>query len=749
MKKLLLLLTIVSPFLNINKLLAGPGDTLTTIRSHNNVHMNWFGYFDRWAQFPASTSGPFYRVFLEYTLGCPTTGCSEWDYTTQVFLKHNTGQSDSTLQQAPRFTINNQTPDSLGIAINPVFTTSWNNTTQQTDTLWSNPISIFLYLNQNNPLLITDTIVAYPAWFWYYEFNSFGQISDSTFVQSDSTLYQQFTPYFNVFPIIENYEIARVITPYAGTFNNNWKWTYKFDITDFQHLLKDSVQISALYSGYQDGFTITLDFIFIEGTPAWPVIQMKKMFGGSFPYGNPANPIGNLMTPILHAKAPGTSRTETKLNITGHGFGGNENCAEFCPKNYLLLINGQQKESQLVWNNQCGWNPIFPQGGTWVYDRSNWCPGSAVKSFTTNITPWIGNNPAEIRFNMQNFTNINNNYCSYIAEAYLTDFASPSYPIEASLEEIIAPTNNPNHSRFNPICGNPEIKVKNEGENPIQSLLISYGINGATPSSHLWTGLINPREEKTIILPTPTNWTAPSQNPTLQFFAEIIQVNNQTDALGFNNKKTSDFTPPPVLPDSFLIYFKTNNRPQENRWTIEDQNGNIIQQRNTFPANQVTRDTLRLNPGCYRFKFYDNAGDGITFWANSAAGSGSLRLQEITSSGIQIIRNFPGDFGSGVDFSFTVGYKLPLETNNEKTWAIFPNPSNGNFSINAPNPISGNLQIKILDLSGRVLESSNLNSSNQSQFSFSTNNLAAGTYLIQLSINHQIEFSNSIIILPN
>lgn len=63
---------------------AAPGDTIK-VRTHDRVHMNWYGDYDRSTHFP--TQGKrFNKVLMHYTLGCPDKGCSEWDYTTQVIL---------------------------------------------------------------------------------------------------------------------------------------------------------------------------------------------------------------------------------------------------------------------------------------------------------------------------------------------------------------------------------------------------------------------------------------------------------------------------------------------------------------------------------------------------------------------------------------------------------------------------------------------------------------------------------------
>ena len=85
---------------------------------------------------------------------------------------------------------------------------------------------------------------------------------------------QQMCSKLLVNPIIEDFELGRAISPYGAYMNpndtngydENWKHRYTFDVTDFQHLLKDSVEIDAFYSGWSSGFSVTLNFEFI-GVP--------------------------------------------------------------------------------------------------------------------------------------------------------------------------------------------------------------------------------------------------------------------------------------------------------------------------------------------------------------------------------------------------------------------------------------------------------------------------------------------------
>ena len=714
-------------FLSTFKVHAGPGDTLFHVQSHDKVHMNWYGNFDRWAEFPAAGSGPYYRVVMDYTLGCPSTGCSEWDYTTQVFLRHRTGLLDSNAIQHPFFTVNGNSPDSTGISFSPTFSTFWDSLNQEVDTTFYPQVQVVLFQNPGQPGQATDTLTGWPVWTWYPLFDANGQVIDSVWWAADSVVQQSFTTTYQVFEVVEEYELGRVITPFSGTFGTGWSWRWTYDVTDYQHLLKDSVEIRAKYSGWQDGFTVSLDFYFIEGSPPLEALQIKKMFGGSFAYGNPNQPINNRMRPLMHKPLAQAARTDALLHITGHGFGGNENCAEFCSKAYYLDVDQQQRASAQVWRDGCGWNPIFPQGGTWVYDRSNWCPGDKVDWYRHRLNSWLGTDSSEIRFRMQDFVNINNNNTSYITEGYVIDYAAPSYPVEASLESILAPSNTLPNSRYNPICGSPVIQVRNEGAQTLTELSFEYGVEGGPMYNHTWTGQLELLETETIELPPIGSWF--NGFGQKKFVARIMQANQQTDALSFNNEKTSFFESVPQFPDSMVLFLKTNVRPNENSWELTDAQGQVVASASGFSPNAVLRDTLRLEPGCYRFRFLDSGGDGLSFWANPNAGSGLLRFERISTSGIQPLKIFQPDFGSGVDFSFTVGYEMQVDSEEKLHWTCYPVPTSHGLSIDLSMLAPGLYDLSLIDLQGRVLKAGSLNAD---LHHWDIRHLSAGVYLLQI-----------------
>jgi hypothetical protein len=74
----------------------------------------------------------------------------------------------------------------------------------------------------------------------------------------------------------------------SNGYTSSWKHKYLFDVTDYQALLKDSVEFRVFYSGWSSGFSVTLDFDFIEGTPPHSVLSVQNLYQGDGSYTNSA-----------------------------------------------------------------------------------------------------------------------------------------------------------------------------------------------------------------------------------------------------------------------------------------------------------------------------------------------------------------------------------------------------------------------------------------------------------------------------
>jgi hypothetical protein len=699
MKPVITLLSLLILTTFSKSLYAAEGDS-TKIRVHDAVHMSWWGEYNQWGVFPAAGTS-YRRINLDFTLGCPPVGCSDWDYTVQVEALHKTGALDSNLVNAPQYLVNGTASDTIYSNTTVVYSTFYNSVSGITDSLPAAQFWVMIYDDPANPFLLTDSMQVYPGNYYNYTYAAGGGIVDSVLVGSNYLWINVYTPAYVVYEVVERIELARVITPYGGYYNTSWSNTLHFDITDLAPILQDSVEIRAFYGGWSDGFALTLDFIFIEGTPPRTPVQIRNIYSsgpGGFPYGNTNDPIENYLVPVNMNLS--TSEVNAMLRIipTGHG-AGTANCSEFCIKNYRIKLDGIQAFQQQIWRNDCGLNHLQHQAGTWIYDRANWCPGEKGVIKEHEITPFITpGNPISIDMDLDTYTNsVAGQNPNYIMAAQLITFGAPNFTTDASVEEILAPNNDFYYNRYNPICNNPLIVIKNTGSGTLSSVNIVYGIKGATPSVYNWTGTLGFNQSEQVQLNS-IDWNSTSNTPD-QFYAYVTDPNGITDQYAYNDTMRTWIKFTPQYPSTIVVMVKTNVAYYETTYNIKDDQGNVIFSNGPLSASLIFRDTVVLNPGCYTFNMNDSGKDGLSFFANND-GVGYSRL--VNGTGPGVLQFFEADFGTRFSHHFTIGYLLNTpEVKKETIFHLFPNPSAGVVTVDIAFPSAESGKIEIFDALGR------------------------------------------------
>ena len=67
---------------------------------------------------------------------------------------------------------------------------------------------------------------------------------------------------------------------------------------------------------------------------------------------------------------------------------------------------------------------------------------------------------------------------SYSCALQFFQFEAANFSLNAEIVDIISPSTKDIHSRFNPVCGNPKIKIKNLGTTALNTLDIEYEMEG-------------------------------------------------------------------------------------------------------------------------------------------------------------------------------------------------------------------------------------------------------------------------------
>ena len=476
-----------------------------------------------------------------------------------------------------------------------------------------------------------------------------------------------------------NIELARMISPYGWKFDSTWHFTWHVDITDFAFLLHDSVEIEFKHTGYESntdrGWLITLDFAMTEGRPAVTCLGMDTLWCGSFPYGDTAKPIESLLQSI---KFHNDSAAFVRLRIvqTGHGMDDSANCAEFCNKWREVKFDDSVVNKRQIWR-ECGDNPLYPQSGTWIFDRANWCPGSIVHPDTYDfaVTP---NSDHTVDIDMEPYINPNKPSANWYVYAYLFYYTAPWAENDVSVEEVISPSQADEYSRINPNASRNTIRVKNNGKNTINALWYHYW---DWTLGNRWAGELLPQATADIDLaPGNTSYGRREFLVTINGVNETLSAYPHDDEYPYDNTGNSVLPSLEVLPPGLTLVVRTNKDTADNHWQLVDGQGKAVFQSDSAGIH-AGRDyvyDLSLKPGSYEFQLSDTAGNGLNFWYNVEGGYGYVRL--IDTAG-HLIKNFNSDFGNEIRYAFSVTDQPVNWPKQPPVCEIFPPRNQGKFEV--------------------------------------------------------------------
>jgi len=209
------------------------------------------------------------------------------------------------------------------------------------------------------------------------------------------------------------YEIGRYITPY-GIDNSAVTRGFEVDVTDFKSLLSGSVELYARIETWgADGWELSVDFDYIEGTPDYPyyavadVISYDDWSTSGVPYGVTNDPmVWDLDKSItIPANSEATS-LRTIISGWGHATPTDSDgrpCAEWCYRTHDVKINGANTFQHYMGPIGCGANPVSGQAGNWAPDRAGWCPGMAVPVRVNEFATAMAGNTVNFEYDYENW----------------------------------------------------------------------------------------------------------------------------------------------------------------------------------------------------------------------------------------------------------------------------------------------------------------------------------------------------------
>ena len=568
----------------------------------------------------------------------------------------------------------------LGLRPNTVFVsgdfTQTSDTVSVTDSVAQIPNIVEQYeVVSNSNTIFSDELNAVSKqeyWNATNKINTYGPDGEIIEIQdavSQGTLSAGTLQYFRRWP--SRLEIMSFVTPYGiGLDLGPDGKTWTFDVTHFTPILKGNKRMF-LSRGGQNQEEMDIEFLFVKGTPAREVLSIDQIWPTEQYQPNYTQIQQNttIFPPVTYPISSEVKGVSVRSAITGHGQDG-----EFRPRNHTITAD-DTTFTRSVWK-ACANNPIYPQGGTWIYDRAGWCPGMATDVAEYDITSRaLDGGEVTLDYNVESGSGDSR----YIVNNQIVLYGDYNFELEAGIEDILEPSTKVEYARDNPMCINPKMLIRNNGSELITSITIDYWVNDkANKSTFTWPCHLFSNGVEKIYFPIDNRVWSSTNTDNPVFSAEIVALNGQEDQYPANNVYHSTFEIPELYPPKIVLFYRTNAAASENTISVKNEWGRVLFERNDLQPNTLYRDSLTLGLGCKQLEITDSDGDGISFWANSD-GSGFFRIM---AQGGGILNIIEPDFGGGTIVNFTVLHALNVpEKELELGYKAYPNPTNGNITI--------------------------------------------------------------------
>ncbi len=550
-----------------------------------------------------------------------------------------------------------------------------------------------------------------------YIYDPDGNIADSVIITPTDSINVTELVYYNRYP--SKIELMSFVTPYGIYLDlgQNGK-TWYFDVTDYAPILKGRKRMT-IERGGQWQEDMDIKFYYYPGTPPRDVLDMRQIWKVQYKSFNSIHNERSFETRDVMMPANG-SQFKIRAVITGHGQEG-----EFIQRHHRLNINGGDIEFDwYVWN-ECSTIPIYPQGGTWIYDRAGWCPGNPTVINDFDITDYVTpGQTASIDYDIPVATGASN----YIVNMQLFTYGPPNFDNDASIVRILKPNAaDASQRRFNPACTYPEVVIQNTGANTLTNLQLQYW-TGTDIETYDWSGSLNYMEKDTVVLPVDelTFWV---DNPG----TFNVKLENPNDENPDNNQLSIIYDNVDVYPEGEPITIRlwTNNRGYQNSYTLTKDDGTIILDEDNFENNMLYEKTVNLEPGCYKLEIFDSGDDGLEFWANPGQGVGAFSVK---NSAGETLYNFDPDFGSFAIYEFGIGNITKIdEVKNPFTVNIYPNPVKDFLKINLKSNTEHDFNMVLTDLLLNPLLSKRINNySRELSEEIDMKKIPSGIYLLKV-----------------
>ena len=284
----------------------------------------------------------------------------------------------------------------------------------------------------------------------------------------------------------------------------------------------------------------------------------------------------------------------------------------------------------------------------------------------------------------------------------------------------------------------PSVQIQNNGTSPLTSATVTITQGGTTVSTGTYSGSLSTYGVANVTCSPIANFTGG---------ALVCTVTTAGDASAANNAMNTNVAAAANAVSQYItVNISTDYYASETSWAIKSSTGATVAQGggnwNDMTTGQAgftvqAPQLVTLNPSqCYTFEITDSYGDGIC----CAYGDGAYSL--VDANGTTIASG--GEFGDIDTRAFKTG-ALGMDELATIAMNVYPNPASSevNVSFEATN---NDYAVSLMDLQGRVIAAKNMTNLNGTQVvSFSTENVAKGSYIVTVTVDGLTTTKNVVI----
>lgn len=532
-----------------------------------------------------------------------------------------------------------------------------------------------------------------------------------------------------------DYELGRMLTPYGSIFGKGWNWKWEVDVTDFAPFLRDSVEVEYNHTGYEAtsvGWALTIDFEIMEGPPVINPMGITPLWNKAYKYGDVKNKFEDHALPVSYVSKAGSGISRIRIQHTGHGADRPRGCSEFCSRWRDLKLDGKLVDHRNMWKD-CGANPLYPQGGTWIHDRAYWCPGDLQVPDVIDVFTKPGKHEAAIE--MEPYIATDNIQAAENISSYLFHYSLPVKKVDVAMDKIMVPTTEQQYFRLNPANFNPRFIIRNLGSKNLRSVLIIYGTDGFPKKQFQWKGNLAFNQTAEIVVPGEIDMKAGENS----FTVSLSKPNGGNDAWMGDNQLTSSFISPELFPTDFVLAFQTNRKPKENKVFLIGAYADTVFYKGPeqLEASTLYLDTFRLPEGNYDMFLIDSGGNGLEFWAQPQNGDGYLRIFDLKGN---LIHVFESDCGNGEKFSFKASANYIADTTNALyAFSLNPRSVTDKTTLSVVANKATNMLVQIT-VDGVLWQKHDYKNVQHATFDYSFENMPKGRIVLEVFMNGVSKF---------